>query len=162
MNRKLVACFSASGITAGVARKLSSAIGADYFEIQPQIPYSKADLNWMNPFSRSTREMKDPSSRPVIANRVEKMEAYETVYLGFPIWWFVAPAIIRTFLESYDFSGKTIVLFATSGGSGMGKTAEKLRKLCPQSRLSEGKVFRYEVSEEELLSWEVSLWQKNP
>ena len=116
-----------------MAELLSDVAGADLFEIRPEVPYTKADLDWMDKKSRSTVEMNDPSSRPAIADKVEHMEQYDTVYVGFPIWWYVAPTIINTFLESYDFSGKTVIPFATSGGSGMGKTEAVLHALCPDS-----------------------------
>lgn len=122
MSKKmLVAYFSASGVTAKAAKKLAEVAGADLFEIRPAVPYTSADLNWMDKKSRSSVEMNDPAFRPAIAGKMEGMEQYDVVFVGFPIWWYVAPTIINTFLESYDFSGKTIVPFATSGGSGMGK-----------------------------------------
>jgi len=122
MSRKLVAYFSASGVTAKVAEKLSEAIGADLYAIEPEVPYTKADLDWMDKKSRSTIEMNNPASRPAIAGKRDNMNDYDTVFVGFPIWWYVAPTIINTFLESYDLTGKTIIPFATSGGSDMGKT----------------------------------------
>ena len=128
-----VVYFSCSGVTKKTAELLSDVAGADLFEIRPEVPYTKADLDWMDKKSRSTVEMNDPSSRPAIADKVEHMEQYDTVYVGFPIWWYVAPTIINTFLESYDFSGKTVIPFATSGGSGMGKTEAVLHVLCPDS-----------------------------
>ncbi len=131
--KNLVAYFSCSGVTKKTAELLSDVAGADLFEIRPEVPYTKADLDWMDKKSRSTVEMNDPSSRPAIADKVEHMEQYDTVYVGFPIWWYVAPTIINTFLESYDFSGKTVIPFATSGGSGMGKTEAVLHVLCPDS-----------------------------
>ena len=131
--KSLVVCFSCSGVTKKTAELLSDVAGADLFEIRPEVPYTKADLDWMDKKSRSTVEMNDPSSRPAIADKVEHMEQYDTVYVGFPIWWYVAPTIINTFLESYDFSGKTVIPFATSGGSGMGKTEAVLHVLCPDS-----------------------------
>ena len=131
--KSLVAYFSCSGVTKKTAELLSDVAGADLFEIRPEVPYTRADLDWMDKKSRSTVEMNDPSSRPAIADKVEHMEQYDTVYVGFPIWWYVAPTIINTFLESYDFSGKTVIPFATSGGSGMGKTEEVLHALCPDS-----------------------------
>lgn len=118
MAKSLVAYFSASGVTKRAAEVLAKAAEADLHEIKPAVPYSEADLNWMNKKSRSSVEMADPSSRPEIANKVENMDQYDTVFVGFPIWWYVAPTIINTFLEQYDFLGKKIVLFATSGGSG--------------------------------------------
>ena len=153
MSKELVAYFSATGTTADTAKALAGAIGADLYEIAPKVPYTAADLDWMDKNSRSTLEMKDPSSRPEIAGRVENMAQYDRVYVGFPIWWYVAPTIINTFLESYDFTGKTVIPFATSGGSGMGKTNEKLAPSCKGARLLEGRVFRGSVSEKELAAW---------
>ena len=153
MGRKLVAYFSASGVTAKVAEVLSEAIGADLFAIEPKIPYTKKDLNWMDRKSRSTLEMKDPSSRPEIERMRDNMDVYDTVFVGFPIWWYVAPTIINTFLESYDLTGKTIIPFATSGGSGMGKTNEKLVPSCSGARLLEGKVFKARANAKELAGW---------
>ena len=133
MSGKLVAFFSASGVTAALAQRLSRAAGADLFEIKPAVPYTSADLDWTNASSRSSVEMKNPASRPEIAEKLPSMPDYDVIFLGFPIWWYVAPTIINTFLESYDFSGKTIALFATSGGSPMGRTLEILRPLCNAS-----------------------------
>lgn len=133
MSGKLVAFFSASGVTAALAQRLSRAAGADLFEIKPAVPYTSADLDWTNASSRSSVEMKNPASRPEIAEKLPSMADYDVVFLGFPIWWYVAPTIINTFLESYDFSGKTIALFATSGGSPMGRTLGILRPLCNAS-----------------------------
>lgn len=157
MSRKLVAYFSASGVTAKVAESLSEAIGADLYEIEPEVPYTKADLNWMDKQSRSTLEMNDPASRPTIKGVRDNMDEYDTVFVGFPIWWYVAPTIINTFLESYDLTGKTIIPFATSGGSGMGKTNEKLQPSCPNAKLLEGKIFKQSASKEELAAWVNSL-----
>ncbi len=157
MSRKLVAYFSASGVTAKVAETLSEAIGADLYAIEPEVPYTKADLNWMDKQSRSTLEMKDLSSRPAIKGKCDNMDEYDTIFVGFPVWWYVAPTIINTFLESYDLSGKTIVPFATSGGSGMGKTNEKLQPSCPNSKLLDGKVFKKTVGKDELAEWVKSL-----
>lgn len=154
MSKKiLVAYFSASGVTAKAAWKLSEAIGADLHEIKPEVPYSSADLNWMDKKSRSSVEMNDPSSRPTIAEKLADMEKYDVVFVGFPIWWYVAPTIINTFLESYDFSGKTIIPFATSGGSGMGKTNEKLEPSCPGATLLQGKLLNGNLSEYSLKNW---------
>ncbi len=160
MSRKLIAYFSASGITAKIAQTLADAINADLHEITPAVPYTKDDLNWMNPSSRSSLEMKDPTSRPVITNLRTNMDAYDTVFIGFPIWWYVAPTIINTFLESYDFSGKTIIPFATSGGSGIGKTNEHLQPSCANSNLLEGKVFKKDVTAEEVAAWASSFTKK--
>ena len=136
MDKKiLVAYFSASGVTARAAQKLAGAVGADLYEIKPETPYTGADLNWQDKQSRSSLEMGDPASRPAVTGRVANMEQYGLVLVGFPIWWYVAPTIVQTFLESYDLSGKTIVPFATSGGSGMGRTGEKLAASCPGAKL---------------------------
>lgn len=154
MSKKiLVAYFSASGVTAKAAWKLSEAIGADLYEIKPEVPYSSADLNWMDKKSRSSVEMNDPSSRPAIADRLPDMEKYDVIFVGFPIWWYVAPTIINTFLESYDFSGKTIIPFATSGGSGLGRTNDKLKPSCPGAVMLDGKLLNGEVSEGTLKKW---------
>ena len=153
MSRKLVAYFSASGVTAKVAETLSEAIGADLYEIEPEVPYTKEDLDWTDKQSRSTIEMNDPASRPAIAGMRDNMADYDTVFVGFPVWWYVAPTIINIFLESYDLTGKTIIPFATSGGSGLGKTNEKLQPSCPNSKLIEGKAFKKSASNSELAAW---------
>ena len=153
MSKKLVAYFSASGVTAKVAQTLAEAIGADIFEIVPKIPYTEADLNWMDKNARSTIEMNDSSSRPEIEFMRDNMSEYDTIFVGFPIWWYVAPTIINTFLESYDLTGKTIIPFVTSGTSGMGKTNEKLAPSCKGAKLLEGKRFDSRVSEKELAAW---------
>ena len=152
MSKKLVAYFSASGTTKEAAKRLAKAAGADLFEIRPAIPYTSADLNWMDKKSRSSVEMNDPDSRPEIAETMPNMADYDTVFIGFPIWWYVAPHIINTFLESYDFSGKTLVPFATSGGSGMGKTVDELRKLCPNADWKAGKLVNG-ASDQALAAW---------
>ena len=141
MSKKLVAYFSASGVTAKVADMLADAVGADIHEIRPKVPYTKADLNWMNKNSRSSIEMADKTIRPEIAESNVKIENYDVIFLGFPIWWYVAPTIINTFLESADFSGKKVILFATSGGSKFGKTVEELKISVPDScEIIEGKL----------------------
>ena len=152
MSKKLVAYFSASGVTKKVAERLAKAAGADMFEIVPVVPYTHADLNWMDKKSRSTVEMKDLKARPEIAVVPENMGEYDTVFLGFPIWWYVAPRIIDTFVERCDLSGKTVIPFATSGGSGMGKTLSVLQPLCPDAQWKEGKVLT-SASDEELAAW---------
>ena len=152
MSKKLVAYFSASGVTKKAAERLARAAGADLFEIRPTVPYTRADLNWMDKKSRSTVEMNDPASRPEIAQMPENLADYDTVFLGFPIWWYVAPHIINTFVESGNFSGKTLVPFATSGGSGMGKTVEVLRPCCPQAKWNAGKLLN-RLSDQELAAW---------
>ena len=153
MKKALVAYFSASGVTEKLAQRLAEAIGADLHEIQPETPYTDADLNWMNKKSRSSVEMNDKSFRPPVANHVENMAQYDTVFVAFPIWWYVAPTIINTFLEAYDWQGKTIVPLATSGGSGMGKTNEELKASCPGGNLQEGKRFPAQASGKDLKTW---------
>ena len=152
-NKSLVTYFSASGVTKKVAEKLAEAAGADLFEIKPEVAYTEADLNWMDKKSRSSIEMNDKSFRPAIAEKYNNMADYDVVYIGFPIWWYVAPTIINTFLESYDFSGKTIVLFATSGGSGFGNTVAELKgSVSDTTVIKEGKVFNSGVSKDQLSS----------
>ena len=158
MNKTLVAYFSASGTTAKVAEMLAKAANADIYEIKPAVPYTRADLDWTNKKSRSSVEMSDKSSRPELADKSANVENYDTVLLGFPIWWYVAPTIINTFLESYDFSGKKIVLFATSGGSGFGKTVEGLKgSVLVDAQIIEGKILNGRLSESELKAWVESL-----
>lgn len=140
MKKILIAYFSASGVTAGAAKKMAAAIGADLYEIRPRRPYTDADLDWTDKRSRSTAEMHDPACRPEIAQRVEDMERYDTVFVGFPIWWYVEPRIVDTFLESYDFSGKTMIPFATSGGSGIGRAEKSLRSHCPKAEWKKGRL----------------------
>lgn len=154
MEKTLVAYFSASGVTAKAAQMLAAAAGADLHEIKPAVPYTQGDLDWMDKKSRSTMEMNDPASRPEISNKIENMDSYDVVFLGFPIWWYVAPTIINSFLESYDFSGKTIILFATSGGSGFGKTVTKLKESVAKTAvIKEGRILNGKVQEKELKSW---------
>ena len=151
MAKALVAYFSASGVTKKLAERLAKATGADLHEIQPEVPYTSEDLNWMDKKSRSSVEMNDKSSRPALADKDANIAAYDTILLGFPIWWYVAPTIINTFLESYDFSGKTIVLFATSGGSGFGKTVSELKcSVSPDTKITEGWLLNGRHSEKEL------------
>ncbi len=153
MSNILVAYFSASGVTAKLAERIASVTGGDLHEIEPKQPYTAADLDWMDKKSRSTIEMNDKSYRPEIANEVENMEQYDVVYVGFPIWWYVAPTIINTFLEKYDLSGKKIIPFATSGGSGMGNTNAELKESCKGAILEEGRRFRANAGEKELKVW---------
>ena len=152
MSKKLVAYFSANGVTKNAAERLAKAVGADLFEIKPAVPYTSADLDWMNKKSRSSVEMSNPDSRPAIAETLPNMQDYDTVFIGFPIWWYVAPTIINTFLESYDFSGKTMIPFATSGSSGMGKTVDVLKKVCPSANWNAGKMLNH-VSDSALADW---------
>ena len=140
MKKTLVAYFSASGTTAHTAKEIAEAAGADLYEILPAQPYTAADLDWTDKKSRSTAEMNDPACRPEIAGAVENMEQYDTVLIGFPIWWYVEPRIVDTFLESYDFSGKTVIPFATSGGSGIGGAEKSLREHCPKANWKQGKL----------------------
>lgn len=158
MSRKLVAYFSAGGVTAKVAETLAEAADAGLYEIRPEVPYTKADLNWMDQKARSTVEMNDRSFRPAIAGHDAGVENYDVIFIGFPIWWYVAPTIINTFLESYDFSGKTVVLFATSGGSGFGKTVEGLKgSVSSDTVIREGKLLNGRQTKESLKTWVDSL-----
>lgn len=140
MSKKLVAYFSASGRTETVAKKIAEAADANLYQIAPKVPYTHADLNWMNKKSRSSIEMKDKSIRPEVEGNDAHIEDYDIIYVGFPIWWYVAPTIINTFLESYNLSGKSVILFATSGGSGFGNTVKELRGSCNASVIQESKV----------------------
>ena len=143
MSKKLVAYFSASGITRNVAKMVAEAAGADLYEITPKEAYTKADLNWMDKKSRSSVEMTDKKIRPEITDTDAKISEYDEIFLGFPIWWYVAPTIINTFLEKYDFTGKKIVLFATSGGSGFGNTVKELQPAAPGAQLLEGRLLNH-------------------
>ena len=154
MSKKLVAYFSASGVTKRVAENLASAIGADIYEIKPAVKYTDADLNWMDKNSRSSVEMKDWNSRPKIVEDNFSVSEYDTVFLGFPIWWYIAPTIINTFLEKHDFSGKKIILFATSGGSRFGRTIENLRQsVTDTAEIIEGDILNSNPSVEQLKTW---------
>ncbi len=155
--KTLVAYFSASGTTRKLAKNLAEVLGADAYEIKPETPYKGPDLNWNNSQSRSSVEMADKTSRPALAEKAD-VAAYDTIFLGFPIWWYVAPHIINSFLESADFSGKTIVVFATSGGSGFGNTLAELKPSCADSvKWIEGRVFRGNVDKDSLSAWVKSL-----
>ena len=151
--KTLVAYFSATGRTAAAAKKLADAIGADIYEIKPEVPYEKKDLNWLNPLSRTTKEMHKKTSRPAIVMDDAPVADCDTVFLGFPIWWYIAPTIINTFLEAYDFSGKKIILFATSGSSGFGKAVSHLIPSAHGAEIVEGKLMNKPESEEELRAW---------
>ncbi len=153
MAKTLVAYFSAQGNTKQVAETLAQAISASLYEIKPKIPYSEADLNWQDSNSRSSVEMHDPSSRPEIADTDAPVNNYDCIFLGFPIWWYIAPTLINTFLESYTWTGKKIVLFATSGGSGFGKARESLQKSAPDAQIVEGKVFPRTVKASDLAAF---------
>ena len=158
MSKKLVAYFSASGVTAKAAKNLAEAAGADLFEIKPEVSYTQADLDWHDKNSRSSVEMRDSKSRPQIAAGDARIADYDVIFVGFPIWWYVAPTIINTFLESYDFAGKTIILFATSGGSGFGKAVEGLKgSVADSTVIREGKLLNGNPSVAELKDWVESL-----
>lgn len=158
MSKRLVAYFSASGVTKHTAQELAQAVGADLYEICPQTPYSRADLNWNDKQSRSSLEMKDKSCRPAIGSAEVQIAQYDLILLGFPIWWYTAPRIINTFLEHYDFSGKRIVLFATSGGSGFDHSAADLRSsVSSQTVIQEGKLLNGKHTQESLRAWVKSL-----
>lgn len=154
MTKTLVAYFSASGITQRTAKNLAKAAEADIYEIKPAVPYTASDLNWLDKNSRSTMEMQDYTSRPEIIDDDAHIEDYDTIFLGFPIWWYIAPTIVNTFLEKYDFSNKRIILFATSGGSNFGKTAENIRlSVSTSAKVIEGKLLNRNPSIEELKEW---------
>ena len=153
MGKVLVAYFSAGGVTRKVAERLASAAEADLYEITPVTPYTKEDLNWMDKKSRSTVEMKDRLCRPGISGEVENMSQYSHVFLGFPIWWYREPSIIDTFIESYNFTGITVIPFCTSGGSGLGEAGKNLQELAEEANVVEGKRFTVSVKENELKAW---------
>ena len=149
----LVAYFSATGTTAKAAKALANAVGGELYEIKPAVPYTSADLNWMDKNSRSSVEMKDAHSRPALADTDAPVAGHDVIFLGFPVWWYVAPTILNTFLEAYDFTGKTIVLFATSGGSGLGKSAAGLRVSAPGAKVVDGRMLNGRLNEAELKAW---------
>ena len=158
MKKALVAYFSTSGVTQRAAKALAEAAGADLYQIKPAVPYTSADLDWTNRASRSSVEMRDRSSRPAVADQDAGIENYDVVFLGFPIWWGVAPTVVNTFLECYDFSGKTIVLFATSGGSGLGRSAAGLRgSVAADTKIVEGRMLNGRLSPSGLKEWTDSL-----
>ena len=152
MIQALVTYFSASGVTKELALRLATGIGARLYEIVPEVPYSDADLNWMDKQSRSTVEMKDLNARPALANTNAPVGDYDIIFIGFPIWWYREPSIIDTFLEAYDFTGKTVIPFATSGGSGLGKAPNRISELSG-AKILPGKVFSPKASERELKDW---------
>ena len=149
----LVAYFSATGTTAKAAKVLANTVGGELYEIKPAVPYTSADLNWMDKNSRSSVEMKDAHSRPALADTDAPVAGHDVIFLGFPVWWYVAPTILNTFLEAYDFTGKTIVLFATSGGSGLGKAASGLRVSAPGAKIMDGRMLNGHLNEAELRTW---------
>ena len=148
----LVAYFSASGVTEGVAKQLAEVTGGDLHNIQPEQPYTDADLDWRDKQSRSSVEMQDKNSRPAITNKLANMQDYDVVYVGFPIWWYTCPTIINTFMEAYDFKGKTVIPFATSGGSSIKKACEDLKAAYPDVNWKEGKLLN-RASKQELEGW---------
>ena len=149
----LVAYFSATGTTAKAAQALANAVDGTLYEIKPAVPYTSADLNWMDKHSRSSVEMKDIRSRPALADTDAPVAKYDVIFLGFPVWWYVAPTILNTFLAAYDFTGKTIVLFATSGGSGLGKSAAGLSSSAPGAKIVDGRMLNRHLNEAELKAW---------
>lgn len=153
MGNVLVAYFSASGVTAELAKRLAEETGADLFEIEPEIPYTDADLDWQDKGSRSSVEMNDRKCRPSIRSRVDDISRYNVIFVGFPVWWYREPSIIDTFMESYDFSGKTVVPFATSGGSPVGSSGENMQALAPGAKVAAGKRFAADVQGSVLVSW---------
>ncbi len=153
MSKVLVAYFSASGVTASLAKKLAQEIKADLFEIEPEAPYSEADLDWRNQKSRSSLEMKDPSSRPAIRSKINYISQYELIFIGFPVWWYREPSIIDTFMEAYAFTDQTIVPFATSGGSSIGNSGENMQKLAPNAKVLAGKRLAANMTGQELSKW---------
>lgn len=155
--KKLVAYFSASGVTKKAAECLAKAANADIYEIKPAVPYTQADLDWMDKKSRSSVEMSDKKSRPELADKNADISQYDAIFIGFPIWWYTAPHIVNSFLESYDFSGKKIILFATSGSSGLGNTSADLSQSCPGAEIIDGKMLNGKLSETELKKWAESV-----
>lgn len=153
MSKKLIAYFSAGGVTAKAAKELAEAGNAELYEIRPEVPYTSEDLDWTNKKSRSSLEMNDLSSRPALADTSADIAGHDVIFVGFPVWWYTAPSIIKTFLEAYDFSGKVIIPFATSGGSGLGKTAKTLQETVPSATVKEGKLLNGKISTAELKKW---------
>ena len=152
MSKKLVAYFSASGTTKKAAERLAKATGADLFEIKPKVPYSSADLNWMDKKSRSSVEMADASSRPALRSQPQNLAAYDTIYIGFPIWWNLAPRIINSFIEKGDFTGKILIPFATSGGSRISNAEQELKKAYPSLNWQKGRLMNG-ATKEEIKQW---------
>ena len=152
-NKTLVAYFSCTGNTKAAAQKVAAALEADLYEIKPSVAYTSADLNWQDKASRSSVEMKDPSSRPEIATKVSDMSQYDVVFIGFPVWWYIAPTIINTFIESYDFSGKILIPFATSGGSGIENCEKNLQKAYPDYKWGKGKLLNGGINEKSIKDW---------
>lgn len=153
MSKTLIACFSATGNTMKAADIIARELGAQLYEIKPETPYTKADLNWLNPLSRTTKEMRGKKARPAIVMEPLDLSNVDRIFLGFPIWLFIAPTIVNSFLENHDFSRKNIVLFATSGGSGFGKAVKSLSPSCPGAVIEEGRVFGEKFAEAEVAEW---------
>ena len=153
MGKVLVAYFSASGTTANVAKRLAKVTQADLFEIRPQVPYTEADLNWTDRASRSSMEMRDPDCRPALADALPNTQQYDVIFVGFPVWWYREPSIIDTFIQGCELEGRTVVPFATSGGSEIGPSGENMQALAPKAKVQTGQRFDAKVSEEELSEW---------
>lgn len=153
MSNILTAYFSASGVTKELAERLAAVSGADLFEIRPAVPYTDADLDWMDKDSRSSVEMKDRDCRPEIASKVDNMEEYDVIFVGFPVWWYREPSIIDTFMEMYDFTGKKVIPFCTSGSSDIGESGANMQELAPGAQVSEGKRFLPSVTDDDLKAW---------
>lgn len=153
MNKAIVTYFSATGTTERAAKSLAKAAGADLYRITPAVPYSSRDLNWNNSSSRSSVEMGDDSSRPALAQAAPELSSYDVVFVGFPIWWYVEPRVIDTFLEACDLEGKTVVPFATSGGSGISRAVSRMRGLVPHARVVDGRMMNGNPSTSELKAW---------
>ncbi len=153
MKKSLVTYFSASGVTAELAKRLAKAVQADIYEIRPQKPYTDADLNWMDKNSRSSVEMKDLSCRPAIVLPTPDIQKYDVIFVGFPVWWYREPSIIDTFMEACNFDGKTVVPFATSGGSGIGQSGKNMQKLAPGAKVHKGECLNANTSDTALADW---------
>ncbi len=153
MKKSLVTYFSASGVTAELAKRLATAVQADIYEIKPKTPYTDADLNWMDKNSRSSVEMKDLSCRPATANAMPDVQKYDVVFVGFPVWWYREPSIIDTFMEACNFDGKTVVPFATSGGSSIGEAGKNMQKLAPGAKVHKGECLNANTAETALTDW---------
>lgn len=151
--KTLVAFFSASGETQKLAKTLASVVGGTLYHIRPAVEYTPADLDWHDKHSRSSVEMQDPTCRPALAGKVEDISQYDTIFVGFPIWWYEAPRVIQTFLESYDFTGKTVIPFATSGGSDMGNTDSILQRSAPKADWKLGKRLKATAGAQEIADW---------
>ncbi len=149
----LVAYFSATGTTEKLANRLAKVTGADLFKIIPEQPYTADDLNWMDKQSRSSVEMNDRNSRPAISSKIDDISKYNVIFVGFPVWWYREPSIIDTFMESYDFTGKTVIPFATSGGSPIGDSGKNMQQLAPKAKVYAGKCFSVTVPEDVLFNW---------